>query len=519
MIDRERAKKLGDRHLRLGPTGLFLPNIESRVPVVRVTIAPKLATTTAGQQMVWMLTNLLSRQYGVVQELELAVPAVPLLASVAPFGARRSLLATLLETAALVAGPTLLVRPASGTYMPGTIEILVGRQEPGRGVGSAVGILGSGWNAFVGAPALVPDVLPTDTNPLGPYLAACLGAGEVFKRQLGLREGKGRYAEAEYLSLWDFCQAPSWDKLPKAPWPRILELPPFYLVGTGAVGQALLSALLACGSIRGYMTVIDHDPIDDTNLNRYPLATLADIDRPKVDLTMERAQGSGLTIYPYNCKLEDYVYDTQKPAQRPDVQELERDYRYALIVSCVDKNSARHAIQRLWPKVLFGGSTNGLGVEAGRYDMLSSGECLMCSNPIFNANFRTIEEVRKDLLCLSPEERHRWATENGLVPESVKAYLADPKCGTLGEAEIARFLQTGGKPDWSVGFVSLAAGVILAARLIRNVSNGIEVTPELSGHCVRMSFLNPGLRVTKHSRRQGCECVTAGAQAYTTLWR
>src|SRR5215510_7853587 len=68
--------------------------------------------------------------------------------------------------------------------------------------------------------------------------------------------------------------------------------------------------------------------------------------------------------------------------QRSDLLEREQVFHYQYIISCVDKNPVRHAIQHFWPHVLFGGSTLGLGVTVQSYDMTSEFDCLMCANPI-----------------------------------------------------------------------------------------------------------------------------------------
>jgi hypothetical protein len=81
-----KAENLGDRHLR-PIDGLARPTGRRRV---RITADDAVARSVAGQQTLWMLANLLARQFGVVAEIEIALPRVPLYQSVALFGGRAS---------------------------------------------------------------------------------------------------------------------------------------------------------------------------------------------------------------------------------------------------------------------------------------------------------------------------------------------------------------------------------------------------------------------------------------------
>jgi len=178
---------LGDRHLRpIG--GLSRPGGGRRV---RITAGDTVSRSVAGQHTLWMLANLLARQFGVVAEVEVAVPRVPLHPQVALFGGREHLPDTLAEVVRLVAGDA--VRVAAGVE-PADVEVIVGCDEAGRlPCTHRVAVLGAGWRVFAGRPGAVPDADLDDTNTLGPYFAACVAAGEVFKRLCGLQPGKGSF--------------------------------------------------------------------------------------------------------------------------------------------------------------------------------------------------------------------------------------------------------------------------------------------------------------------------------------
>jgi molybdopterin/thiamine biosynthesis adenylyltransferase len=515
-IDLDRARQLGDRHLRADLDDRLGRVAQGTWNVVRVTASTTVSETFGAQHTLWMLVNLLARQFAVVHELQIAVPSLPLSPGVALFGEAEDLEQTLVRSAEMVAGSAMRVRAVQARGEPCTAEIIVGRLESSLAARFSISALGSGWRAFAGRPEHAPAMLPEGRNALGPYFAACLAAGEVFKHLRGLRDGKGHFIEALFLSLWDFEARDSWEALPEGEWRSPLNLPIFWLVGCGAVGQALAAALAACQDVRGYCTAIDGERIDLPNLNRYPLATQLELDVSKSELTAHYLRYGSIEAYAYTGRWPAYASDSNRPPQRDDVQKLEADYRYPLVLSCVDKNTARHAIQNFWPGYLMGGSTSGFAIEVNAYDMQSPFECLKCFNrpePAGPSNNDIVAELR----ALPPDERRARADSHGADWAALEAYLADPKCGRLGEAEITKFRDEA--VDWSVGFVSVAAGTVLAAQLLKYAILGRGAFPEEKGNSLRFNFFNPALLWTKHLRRSECDCARDGRADYERLWR
>jgi len=346
-IDLDRARLLGDRHLGPDLSDRLRPvNADAR-NVVRVSASPAVASTLGGQHALWMLVNLLARQFAVVHELQIAVPPLPVQPGVALFGGADNLVHALVRTGGLVAGAAMHVLPADENGGPCAADVVVGRAEKKSLGDFTVSVLGSGWLAFAGRPENTPEFLPVGRNAIGPYFAACLAAGEVFKYLRGLREGKGRYIDALYLSLWDFEARATWEALTEGEWRSPLVVPLFWLIGCGAVGQAVAAAITASGSVRGYGTTIDGENIDLKNLNRYPLATQADLgisrDHPgvsKSELTAAFLRRGGLEVYAYHGRWPEYASDSNRSRQRDDVRALEARYRYPMVLSCeIDRTS------------------------------------------------------------------------------------------------------------------------------------------------------------------------------------
>lgn len=520
-FDLELAKQRGDRH-RIGAGQLkerFDVPDHGSVYRVRVVAEQPVAETAGGQHALWMLVNLLARQFTVIHEIHIAVPPVPMQVGVALFGEGSDLPQSLAETARLVAGPAMRVLVVDDRQAPVDVEASVGGTGAADEARFRIGGIASGWRVAVGDPRGLPQVTPSEACAFGPYFAACLVAGEVFKRLSGLREGRGRFITSLQMSLWDWQERECWAELADGDWPQTGELPPLYLIGAGAVGQGTAAALAASRPLRGLVTVIDGDQIDaqGTNLNRYPLATGADLGAPKAKLLVQHLLRAGFQAYSDDRHWPAYAHDP--PSARPSAElgSLEADYRYRLVLSCVDKNPARHAVQNFWPEYVIGGSTSDMALSVAAYDMRSPYECLKCANPLGTTGL-TVEELTEELRALSPEEQHRWARERHLDEEAVLQHLSNPSCGTLGEQEISRFARAGGGADWSVGFVSVAAGTVLAAQTVKYALLGPAAFPPSTGNTLRFSFLQPRPRASAHQRKPGCDCLTSGRAEFERLW-
>lgn len=505
---------LADRHLR--PSSDLADFGPSLVPKrVRITVSEQHASGLAGQHTLWMLTNLLARQFGIIGELDLQVPDVPMCPGVAFFGGAATLRATLAHTIALIAGNIVSIAPAKSADPDA--EVIVGPAPlDDLRLHFRVAILGSGWRVFAGQPRNTPIELPRSPLPFGPYLAACYGAGEVFKHLRGLKPGKGEYARNLLVSFWDCQTGDAWARL--AIGDELCErmLPPAYLVGVGAVGQAVVAALAATPGLRAHLTLVDQEAVDKTNLNRYVLASRDTIGLLKADVAAAALARPGLTSHIYRCPWPEATGDfRERERQREELGREEERYRYRIILSCVDKNPARHAIQQFYPRLILGGSTLDLHASVVLYDMNSDYECLKCNNPLPGRQ-KSLEELERELRELRPDERARIVAAKGLDLAAIEAHLIEPRCGSLGEQEIQKF--GAAAPDWSVGFVSVAAGVALAAQYIKMSFAPEQAFPHERGNTVDLYFLYPSVRLTAHRRSPTCDCTTVGRKQFKELW-
>lgn len=514
-----RALHRGSRHLGADPGGAMRAASLKQPCAVRLSASITTAATIAGQHALWMATNLLARQFGVISELRIAVPAVNMREHVALLGAHGDLGETLTSMARAIAGSVMtIVAATEHDAVSVSIELIVGDHGDTTGAQTRLNLLGAGWGTFVGdAVQTVPIDALADPNPFGPYFAACLGSGEVFKRAVGVMPGKGTFIETMSLSLWDFAEHEGWASMPVGATPQQLLLPSLYLVGAGAVGQAT-AAVLAAAQVHSHVTVIDRDIIDDTNNNRCVLVTEAHEGEAKATLVARLLNDSGISAFGFVGTWQEYAFQLPHAGQREELHALEQAYKYELVASCVDKNSARQAIQNFWPKYIVGGSTDGLAVQVAAYDMLSPYECLKCANPLDVAG-STIEEVASQLRNMSVAERRLVLEARGVDAAEVERYLNDPRCGEIGERELSKFCMSQGHHDWSVGFVSVAAGVLLGAQLIKVAASGTAIAfPKGEGNTLRFNFLRAGPRRSIHQRSERCVCASVGRQDWESLW-
>ena len=518
MTDETLAERLGRRHLSFAKLLGRRKTGTAKVGIAASTLA---ASSIGGQHLVWMLADLIARQFGVVAKIDLALPAVPVFNECALFDTAERLLPSAIERSLRgVAAGALEVERVN--RLDGSLDfaVIVGH-DPSQAPSARnrLGVLADGWAIFAGRPEDVPAHQPISRYPVGSYFAACIAAGEVFKRLHQMNEGRGRFVERLEMSLWDYSTG-NWSDLPRGLiGSEVAKVPALYLVGAGAVGEAV-AAVLGTSPMVGHCTTIDPDKIDDegTNLNRHILANINDLREWKADIVDRFLSRRGFSVHAFHGTWEQYVTGTSRGRQRADVASSEARMRYDVVLSCVDKNNPRRAIQNVWPRVLFGGSTLDLGMLVAGYDMNSPYECLMCSNPP-DDDVPSIDAIADELRRMSPEERAAVLHERNVDRAAIEEYLNRPRCDSLGERELRKFGESSRAALPSVGFVSVASGVVLASEFIKFAANGTLCLPSEKGSALRFSFLNPVSRWwAKHLRRAECDCVERGAAAFRNLW-
>jgi hypothetical protein len=507
----------GDRHLRFDPEGR-LRGVRRGHKVVVVHTDSRYASTPSGQHLLQMLVNLLARQYNVIDRIELDVPGISVHPGVFLLHATGgTLLDELLSLGSNVAGTEMaIVAAESASRQTGDSDIvahvLVGPLNPKVNSTFAVATVGDGWGFWCSTERKLASVSSANSSPLGPFIAACFAAAAVFcfLRDLEPRIDLGG-------SLWDFGWGGS-EYPPTTQGVGAFELPPLYVIGCGAVGAALAFTLAASPKLCGDIILIDPQNSDETNRNRLLSARYIDIGVPKVNLAARVLAASGLSPHIYMGQWPDYTIDSSRKVPAHVRKEEARD-RYEWIMSCVDRNVHRRNIGGQLPKHIVGASTSGMAAQVAYYSMVGACQCIGCDHPV--PALLPTEELRDQLKRMAAAERVAWYGKHDAderLMAAIEEYLADPDCGTVGAAALAR-LGMDGETDWAVGFVSVAAGVMQAAVLLQLVARGVQSVIAAGSEC-RAWFLSSQIGRSFAGRKASCDlCGDPDRQnRFAALW-
>jgi hypothetical protein len=245
---------------------------------------------------------------------------------------------------------------------------------------------------------------------------------------------------------------------------------------------------------------VDDDVYDKTNLNRCSLAGTEDLNQEKTAVLASRLEEVGIASFPFSGDLRRFVNDG-RVGMRADVAEEVGAGVYRMVVSCVDKGDGRQDIQGLHPQWLLGGSTLDLQAKTNVYAGERDAVCLGCHNAREHQG-EARRAIERQLRAMSHQERASFLTEHGLEVAIVEEYINDSQCGHLGRAALMDFVSTP-PPQFSVGFVSLASGVLLAASVFRKLLSG-ETIPHASG-MTTFNFLNGNLGEGALARDPQCQ--------------
>jgi molybdopterin/thiamine biosynthesis adenylyltransferase len=179
-----------------------------------------------------------------------------------------------------------------------------------------------------------------------------------------MKPGKGEFIRTHFASAWTMSSAEAWVDLIDGPGHAAFgALPHFYFAGAGAVAQAAALSLGA-SSFTGACSAVDKDALDLPNDNRYVLSTRDDNGKSKVAVLHDYLTSRGFACKPVEDWWQGFVRASGRQAIDDEVRARERAYSFPLVLSCVDKNEPRHALQHSLPQLIVGGSTDGLTAKS-----------------------------------------------------------------------------------------------------------------------------------------------------------
>lgn len=253
------------------------------------------------------------------------------------------------ELAEAVRAEVLAVNP--NCDVDGGSEDCVTINVGGMGDTSDVAVVAERWNVIL-------DGARTATRAASgsaALAAAALGAAEVFRavfaNELG-RHGR-RSPRPTTVNLVTLADPIELDE-------AHVDIGPIDIAGAGAIGQAALLTLRE-SNLSADVRVVDPEPLDGSNLQRYILSRVGDEGTPKVDIARERATRNGLTVSgddtPWSC-------------------------RHGLVahrVLCgLDSADARRGVQASLPASVFNAYTGLDDVGWSRHERFGEAPCLAC---------------------------------------------------------------------------------------------------------------------------------------------
>lgn len=275
--------------------------------------------------------------------------------------------------------PTLSLRPsgAAAEQLAGDLRALAAAINPridladNADLGIAIGAgaptwdrtLYAGSDAWTGRVSLTTPVpVGRSRVPFGAGAAACLAASAVFRLLLDPTAPPPGDAE---LSCLDGVAPLTLDNPPEDGWPLPART---VLVGAGAIGEAVAWAL-ARSPLQGTVHIVDHELIDQGNVQRYLLSTPAAVKNPKAATAAEHISAMQRE---FAGQLTGVALDTDWVGA---LSELGHDWDAAL--AAVDSAAARRAVQATLPRWAANAWTQPGDLGISDHDFLT-GACIAC---------------------------------------------------------------------------------------------------------------------------------------------
>jgi hypothetical protein len=371
-------------------------------------------------------------------------------------------------------------------------------------IGSAAGdvhVDASGWQSYVGAQPSRLVANDEDVVPVGPLIAACRSANQVFQLMLGDRLAQPtQIIDSSYSSALTYHS--STDPFDDPALPALTRVDAV-LVGAGSIGGASVYLLAHVADLEGELDVVDDDALAEHNPDRAILATeeLAARGAVKVDVAADAlAHHRRLDVRPHRKRFEEFV------GGRP------RDTPLPVVLSAVDSVASRREIQDAVPYEVIDAAC-GLDQISCSGHRTDDGPCVYClhvQNVLDSEKikFRLISQAtglpESTVIPLLVQEaaltsQHLLAIESHRrsLGESVPVGAFDPYLGkTLDTLYREKFLygealvttEGGGQAAVAAPFITALAGFLLASEALKAVA-GDAYAPFRLGPCGQIATM------------------------------
>lgn len=310
-------------------------------------------------------------------------------------------------------------------------------------------------------------------NPFGAGAAACFGAANIFRILFASHLSNAPPDDLFSLSLLDY--------VPNSTNPTNPDLVPVdlgetHLVGLGAIGNGAIWALARTPYIHGHLHLVDDEAIDESNPQRYVLATATSEGIPKVSLAAEALGATQLSVFPHQERWGDYM-------------KTRHEWILQRVAIAVDSAMDRCAIQASLPRWTVNAWTQTGDLGVSRHEFVGDQACVMClylpEHKRKNEDrlvaeaiglpdaFREVRELLYTRRPVGKELITRIASAQGVPLEPLLPFADQPLqtfysqaiCGGIVLALGGDF-ERSARAEVPLAFQSVLAGIMLAAELI-----------------------------------------------------
>jgi len=359
----------------------------------------------------------------------------------------------------------------------------------------------SGWVAHLG------HARSRSRGPSNPYssaAAATFACAELFRRTF-LKTSAEPDAS---VSLLNFDSTTGGDlKFSGCDFGHVL------FAGVGAVGNAALWALGRDYHSRGHFDLVDAEVIELSNLQRYMLADLADVNASKVALGMRTLALTKLTTSTYATTLEEFAEDLQHRT-------------IPTTAISVDNIEGRRAAQALLPRLIVNGWTGDQGLGASWHVFSREAACLACLYQPRGKGLSAIDQAAQALGIPIERTALLWVTHQPLVVEDIRSaamtlgveeYVLQPWIGkSLGDLYtniVCGAVPLDVKGISKLEMVPLAhqsalAGILMITELVKRTSPNLMPHSQPEPLVTWDDILKPSpkIRAKPRAREPGCIC-------------
>ncbi len=357
----------------------------------------------------------------------------------------------------------------------------------------------NGWLARVSS---VSSDLAADTgqpNPIAALAAASLGAGEVFKRLIRLKETRGKFFDGLSFSFYTYS-------------PEMVDLGPILpeeidldllLVGAGAIGNGIIY-LLDRLPVRGNITVVDSEKYGPENFGTCLLIGQSEIDKEKARFAFEMLGGKLDTKH---FTEEFSVFSNRLGTEIPFPR---------IVLNAVDNIDTRHEIQReLWSDLIIDGAIGDFSCQVTCHPLNENVACLMClfrktdTEPAQQRASRATgltpsrtqdpeATVTEEDVRAAPAKKKEWL--RGKIGKLICSVVQEAVAQSISEEKLRKGFQP------SVPFVACLSSSMMIGELVRSImGHPPRLEPRFQFDVVRGPQFGQDF---PQERRPDCICVT-----------